>query len=86
MAVKQAAKRAELKAMVKDQNLDPQERFAAVLKLAKMPRNGSRVRYRNRCAITGRPHAYYGKFGLCRIQLRDLGSMGLIPGLVKSSW
>ena len=63
-----------------------EERFAASLKLAELPRNSSATRIRNRCELTGRPRAYYRKFRLCRIQLRDLANKGLIPGVVKSSW
>jgi small subunit ribosomal protein S14 len=63
-----------------------EERFAATLKLAQMPRNAAVNRVRNRCEITGRPRAYYRKHKLSRIALRELGSKGLIPGLVKSSW
>ncbi|MDD9707017.1 30S ribosomal protein S14 [Seohaeicola sp. 4SK31] len=81
-----AAKRAALKAIVNDQSKPMEERFRASLKLAKLPRNSSAVRLRNRCQLTGRPHAYYRKLKLSRIALRDLGSMGQIPGLVKSSW
>jgi len=81
-----AAKRAELKAIASDTSRQPQERFAARMKLAKLPRNSSRTRLRNRCEITGRPRAYYRKFRMSRLALRELGSNGLIPGLVKSSW
>lgn len=81
-----AAKRAELKAVAKDPTREPEERFAARMKLAKLPRNGSKVRIRNRCELTGRPRAYYRKFRLSRIALRDLASNGQIPGMVKSSW
>lgn len=81
-----AAKRAALKAIVNDQSKPMEERFRASLKLAKLPRNSSSVRLHNRCQLTGRPHAYYRKLKLSRIALRDLGSMGQIPGLVKSSW
>jgi len=63
-----------------------EERFAATLKLAELPRNSSATRIRNRCEVTGRPRAYYRKLKMSRISLRDLGSQGLIPGLVKSSW
>ena len=63
-----------------------EERFAATLKLAELPRNSAHDRIRNRCEITGRPRAYYRKLKMCRIALRELGSKGLIPGLVKSSW
>ena len=83
---RQAEKRAALKAVIYDRDGDPQERFEAVLKLAELPRNGSKIRVRNRCNLTGRPRAYYRKFGLSRIALRDLASEGQIPGVVKSSW
>ena len=63
-----------------------EERFAATLKLAELPRNSRQIRIRNRCEITGRPRAYYRKLKMSRIALRDLGSKGLVPGLVKSSW
>src|ERR1700758_1849706 len=81
-----AAKRAALKSIANDENLSLEERFDARLKLAAMPRNSSPTRVRNRCEITGRPRAYYRKLKMSRISLRDLGSAGLIPGLVKSSW
>ena len=81
-----AAKRAALKAIVNDQSKPMEERFRASLKLAKLPRNSSATRLHNRCQLTGRPHAYYRKLKLSRIALRDLGSTGQIPGLVKSSW
>jgi len=68
------------------QNESLEERFAAVLKLAELPRNSSATRIRNRCEVTGRPRGYYRKHKLSRIALRDLGSKGLIPGLLKSSW
>lgn len=83
---RQAEKRAALKAVIKNRDGDPQERFEAVLKLAELPRNGTKIRIRNRCNLTGRPRAYYRKFGLSRIALRDLASEGQIPGVVKSSW
>ena len=79
-------KRAELKAIIKDQNVSPEERFQATLKLAELPRNSSKTRMRNRCALTGRPRSYYRKFNLSRIALRDLASRGELPGVVKSSW
>lgn len=79
-------KRAELKAIIKDKNIPAEERFQAVLKLAEMPRNSSKVRMRNRCALTGRPRGYYRKLGLSRIALRKLASEGKLPGVVKSSW
>lgn len=81
-----AAKRAALKSIILDRDRDPEERFEATLKLAELPRNGSKVRVRNRCILTGRPRAYYRKFGLSRVALRELASEGQIPGVVKSSW
>jgi len=86
LAAQYAAKRKKLKAMAKDQKLKPEERFAARLKLAEMPRNSSPVRIRNRCELTGRPRGYYRKVKMCRNQLRELASQGRIPGMVKSSW
>jgi small subunit ribosomal protein S14 len=83
---RQAAKRAELRAIVRNRKLEPDERFEATLVLAALPRNGARVRLRNRCELTGRPRGYYRKFKLSRIALRELGSVGQIPGLVKASW
>ena len=82
----QAPKRDALKAIANDESLPLEERFEARLKLAKLPRNGAKSRIRNRCEITGRPRAYYPKLKMRRIALRDLGSNGQIPGLVKSSW
>ena len=81
-----AEKRKRLKAIVKDRSKPMEERFAAQLKLAEMPRNGSKVRVRNRCEITGRPRGFYRKLKICRNQLRELASQGRIPGMVKSSW
>ena len=81
-----AAKRAALKAIANDENLSLEERFDARLRLAEMPRNSSPTRIRNRCEVTGRPRAYYRKLHMSRIALRELGSQGQIPGLVKSSW
>jgi small subunit ribosomal protein S14 len=81
-----ANRRAKLKKIVQDKTVPMEERFAATLKLAELPRNSSRTRIRNRCELTGRPRAYYRKHKLSRIALRELGSKGLIPGLVKSSW
>ena len=83
---KYASRRSRLKAIARDKNTPMEERFAATLKLAEMPRNSSATRIRNRCEISGRPRAYYRKLKMSRISLRDLGSHGLIPGLVKSSW
>ena len=82
----QAPKREALKAIANDESRPLEERFEARLKLAKMPRNGAAVRIRNRCKVTGRPRAFYRKLKMSRIALRELGSQGLIPGLVKSSW
>ncbi|MEA2937203.1 MAG: small subunit ribosomal protein [Alphaproteobacteria bacterium] len=81
-----AERRAKLKAVAHDKNKPMEERFAATLKLAELPRNSSATRVHNRCEITGRPKAYYRKLRMSRIALRDLGSKGLIPGLLKSSW
>jgi small subunit ribosomal protein S14 len=81
-----AAQRAELKSMAKDDSLAPEERFKARLKLNKLPRNSSSVRVRNRCALSGRSRAYYRKFGVSRIAMRELASKGELPGVVKSSW
>ncbi len=81
-----APKRAKLKAVIADRKRPMEERFAATLKLAELPRNSSATRIRNRCEITGRAHAVYRINKLSRIAIRDLGSKGLVPGLVKSSW
>ena len=81
-----AAKRAELKAIANDKDAPPEERFAATLKLAELPRNSSKTRVRNRCRVTGRPRGYYRKFQMSRIALRDLASTAMIPGVTKSSW
>lgn len=81
-----AAKRAELKAIANDREASVEDRFMATLKLAELPRNSSPTRLHNRCQLTGRPHAYYRKLKVSRIALRELGSNGEIPGLVKSSW
>ena len=86
MAKRARGRRDRLKAVVMDKTRPVEERFAATLKLAEMPRNGSATRIRNRCEVTGRPRAFYRKHKLSRIALRELGSKGLIPGLVKSSW
>ena len=86
LAKKYAAKRAELKAIIKDQSRSDEERFDAVLKLQKLPRNGAQIRVRNRCEITGRSRGVYRKFKMGRVILRDLASQGQIPGMVKSSW
>ena len=79
-------KRENLKKIIKNKKLPLEERFAAQLKLAKVPRNSARIRIRNRCEITGRPHGVYRKLKISRIALRDLASKGKIPGMTKSSW
>lgn len=86
LVAKYAAKRAELKATARDENLPREERFKAALRLAKLPRNSSATRLHNRCEVTGRPKAYYRKLRMSRIALRDFASRGQIPGMVKSSW
>jgi len=86
MAKKLANKRAKLKAIVMDKKTNLNERFAATLKLAKLPKNSAKNRIRNRCEITGRPHGYYRKLKMSRIALRKLASSGKIPGMTKSSW
>jgi small subunit ribosomal protein S14 len=86
MVARLAGKRAELKRRSNDESLSLEERFQARLKLAEMPRNSSAVRIRNRCEISGRPRGVYRKLRMSRIAIRDLGSSGMIPGLVKSSW
>jgi len=78
--------RARLKKIAMDKTLSTEERFDAALKLAQLPRNGSATRIRNRCEVSGRPRAFYRKLKMSRIALRELGSRGLVPGLVKSSW
>lgn len=83
---KYAAKRAALKAIINDVNSTDDERWDAQITLQKLPRNASPVRLRNRCGITGRPHAYYRKFGLSRIKLREATMRGDVPGLKKASW
>lgn len=83
---KYAAKRAELKAAIKNPNLSDEERMEAVEKLQKLPRDASPTRTRNRCRLTGRPHGYYRKFGLARNKLREATMRGDIPGLRKASW
>ena len=86
LVAKYADKRAALKATANNESLPLEERFEARLKLAKLPRNSAANRIRNRCEVTGRPRAYYRKLKMSRIALRELGSKGLVPGLVKSSW
>lgn len=86
MTKKFAAKRAKLKEIIYNKEASVEERFRATLQLAKLPRNSSKIRVQNRCALSGRPHAYYRKFGISRIALRDLASIGELPGVTKSSW
>ncbi|MCW1403741.1 30S ribosomal protein S14 [Novosphingobium sp. MW5] len=86
LVAKYAAKYAALKATADNEALDDGERLMARLKMAELPRNANPTRIRNRCATTGRPRGYYRKFGLCRIELRDLANKGMIPGVTKSSW
>ncbi|MFY9287289.1 MAG: 30S ribosomal protein S14 [Alphaproteobacteria bacterium] len=80
------ARRDKLKDIIMDKETSMEDRFTAMMKLAKMPRNSAAVRQHNRCELTGRPRAVYRKFKLCRIKLRELASSGQIPGIVKSSW
>lgn len=86
LSKKYASRRAALKTKAADESLPMEERFAARLKLAELPRNSSPVRIRNRCDLSGRPRGYYRKLRLSRVALRELSSNGLIPGMVKSSW
>ena len=86
LVVQYAAKFAAHKAQAADKSLDDTDRLMARLKMAELPRNANPTRVRNRCATTGRPRGYYRKFGLCRIELRDLANKGMIPGVTKSSW
>ena len=86
LAKKFLMKREDLKKIIKNKKLPLAERFAAQLKIAKLPRNSAKVRIRNRCEITGRPHGFYRKLRISRIALRDLASKGKIPGMTKSSW
>jgi small subunit ribosomal protein S14 len=86
MIKRDAAKRAALKALVMNRDLPFDERLQAQIKLSALPRNGAATRYRNRCELTGRARGTYRKFKLSRIKLRELGSVGRIPGLTKASW
>jgi small subunit ribosomal protein S14 len=86
MVKQYANKRAKLKAIIQSKVTPIEERFAAQLKLAEMPRNSAKNRIRNRCEVTGRPRAYYRKLKMSRLALRELSNQGLIPGMVKSSW
>jgi len=86
LVLQNAAKYAKLKAIANDESKDETERLMARLKMAELPRNGNPTRVRNRCELTGRSRAYYRKFRLSRIMLRELANKGLIPGVIKSSW
>lgn len=86
LAAQHLEKRKRLRAIAHDRKVSAEDRFAAHMKLAQLPRNSSPNRVRNRCEITGRPRGYYRKLRMCRNQLRELASQGLIPGMVKSSW
>jgi len=86
LAKKFELKRKKLKKIVMNKKINLNERFEAALKLAKLPKNSAKIRVRNRCEITGRPHGYYRKLKMSRIALRELASMGKIPGMTKSSW
>ncbi|MCP4385748.1 MAG: 30S ribosomal protein S14 [Hyphomicrobiales bacterium] len=86
MVARYAEKRAELKRLARDESMSLEERFQARMKLAELPRNSAPVRVRNRCEVSGRPRGFYRKLRMSRIALRELGSEGKIPGLVKSSW
>jgi small subunit ribosomal protein S14 len=86
LSKQKAPLRARLKALARDRDAAPEDRFAAQLKLSELPRNSSVTRVRNRCALTGRPRGFYRKFKMSRIAVRDLASAGQIPGMLKSSW
>lgn len=86
MADQYAAKRAELKAIIKNKETSFEERFEAQLKLSKLPRNSSKIRFRNRCELTGRPRGYHRRMRISRIALRELAGFGQLPGVIKSSW
>ncbi len=86
MAQKFAARREKLKGIISNKEISLDERIQATIKLSELPRNSAKIRFRNRCEVTGRPRAFYRKFRMSRIALRELGSLGLIPGLTKSSW
>ncbi|MAP24291.1 MAG: 30S ribosomal protein S14 [Rickettsiales bacterium] len=86
LVARDESKRAALKDIVMNRSLAPDERFKATIKLSKLPRNGARIRIRNRCELTGRARGYYRKLGLSRIALRQLSSEGQVPGMTKSSW
>ncbi len=83
---KDAAKRAELLAIINNSKLSEEERMEARLKFQQLPRNASPVRQRNRCELTGRPRGFFRKFGLCRNKLREVAMRGEVPGMIKASW
>lgn len=86
LVAKYAAQREQLKAIIKDPKSSDEDRWTATLKLQSLPRDSSPVRQQRRCRLTGRPHAVYRKFGLCRNKLREYAMRGQVPGVVKSSW
>jgi len=86
LTARYAARRAVLKKLIMDRDTPAEERFRAVVKLAELPRNGAKIRIRNRCSLTGRARGYHRKFGLSRLMLRELASKGQIPGVTKASW
>ncbi len=86
LAKQYGARREKLKEIIMDKETSMEDRFTAVMKLAKLPRNSAEIRQHNRCELTGRPRGVYRKFKLCRIKIRELASNGQIPGVVKSSW
>jgi len=86
LVAKFAAKRAALKAQIKDSSLSEEERMSARLKLQQLPRNANPTRQRNRCSLTGRPRGVFRKFGLCRNKLREVAFRGEVPGMTKASW
>ena len=86
LKIRFAQRRSKLRAIARDKGKPMEDRFAATLKLAELPRNSSGTRVRNRCEVTGRPRGFYRKLKMSRIALRELGSKGMIPGLLKSSW
>ncbi|HEU5338292.1 MAG TPA: 30S ribosomal protein S14 [Sulfuricaulis sp.] len=86
LVVKYAARRAELRAKVKNEKLSEEERHMAMVALQKLPRDSSYIRRRNRCTLTGRPRGFYRKFGLSRSKLREIMMRGEVPGVVKASW
>ena len=86
LVAQKAGKRAKLKAVIGNEKTSAQDRMQATIKLAQMPRNSSKTRIRNRCELTGRSRGFYRKLRLCRNQLRELASQGMIPGMTKSSW